>query len=65
MQIVLPDELKEWCYYDIKSFSWQIKKDAPKEIIKKFEKHKEKSLERYKINKKYLKNVKYWYILSI
>ena len=51
MQIVLPDELKEWCYYDIKSFSWQIKKDAPKEIIKKFEKHKEKSLERYKINK--------------
>lgn len=49
MQIVLPNELKEWCYYDIKKFSWQLKDNAPKEIVKKFQKYKEISLERYKI----------------
>lgn len=49
MQIVLPDELKEWCYYDVKRFTWVLKDNAPKEIVKKFQEHKEKSLERYKI----------------
>lgn len=50
MQIVLPKELEQWCYYDIKSFSWKLKEKAPKEIKEKFEKYKEISLERYKLN---------------
>lgn len=49
MQIVLPDELKEWCYYDIKKFSYQLKKNAPEDIVKKFKKYKDRSLERYNI----------------
>lgn len=47
MQIALPNELKKWCYYDVKIFSWRLKKDAPKEIIEKFHKHEERSLKRY------------------
>lgn len=49
MQIVLPKELEQWCYYDIKSFSWQLKENPPKEIKEKFEKYKKIELERYKI----------------
>lgn len=49
MQIVLPDELKEWCYYDIKKFSYQLKENAPKDIVKKFKEYKDRSLERYNI----------------
>lgn len=51
MQIVLPKELEKWCYYDIKTFSWRLKNNAPQDIVEKFEKHKEKGLERYKISK--------------
>lgn len=51
MQIVLPKELKQWCYYDVKRFSWQLKPNTPKDIKEKFQKHKEKSLERFNIEK--------------
>ncbi len=50
MQIVLPKDLEEWCYYDIKSFSWKLKDNAPKEIKERFKKYKEMDLERYNIN---------------
>ena len=49
MQIILPDELKKWCSYDIKKFSWRLKKVVPKEVKEQFQKYIEKDLERYKI----------------
>ena len=49
MQIVLPKELEGWCYYDIKSFTYKLKVNAPKGIKEKFDKYKEVELERYNI----------------
>lgn len=53
MQITLPEELKEWCYYDVKSFSWQLKKNAPEDIRKKFQEYKDRSLEIFDIEKEW------------
>lgn len=47
MQIALPDELKKWCRYDIQTFSYILREDAPPDIVKKFKEYKERSLERY------------------
>lgn len=48
MQITLPNDLKEWCYYDVSKFKYVLKENAPKHIQKKFKKHEEKSLKMYK-----------------
>lgn len=49
MQIKLPDTLKKWVYYDEKSFSYKLKHNAPEDIMEKFKKYKNQSLDRYKI----------------
>ena len=53
MQIVLPDELKKWCYYDVKKFSYQIQENAPEDIKKRFEEYKERSLEMFNVKKEW------------
>lgn len=48
MKIVLPNELKEWCYYDVSKFKYVLRDDAPKHIQKEFKKYEEKSLKMFK-----------------
>lgn len=43
MHIALPENLKEWCFYDVNTFSYQLKEGAPENIKKEFKEYKNKS----------------------
>lgn len=47
MQIALPEELKQWCYYDITKFRYVLKDGAPDGIKEKYRKYEETELQRY------------------
>lgn len=39
MRIKMDDDVMEWLIYNEKKFHWDLKPNAPKEIIEKFEKY--------------------------
>lgn len=51
MRNKIPDKLKKWCYYDVNTFSYQLKENVPDDIKDLFQKYKDTELDMFDVEK--------------
>ncbi len=49
MRNKIPNELKKWCNYDVNTFSYQLKENAPDNIKEQFQKYKDRASDMFEI----------------